>query len=231
MPAVYSHQMAITAIALLRIRAEKLALDRSLRVVALEDAVLLHTRENFASEPDALSARVRDLLGSSLIAAHTDPRGIFFIPDVASPKARTYDGVLDEVGEGGVWGHAMNSPAGGLPLGLDGGALGALLGQIPSSIMQAVGDAARGDEGALQSASAQLQALLGSSGEFRALAGQLASSLGQLAPATTSTERPNLQQLVANMREELESDPTRLTHLAEQLLGGSSAQAPDEDES
>ena len=35
-------------------------------------------------------------------------RGVLFIPDVAAPQARSYAGVIAEVGEGGEWGPPLS---------------------------------------------------------------------------------------------------------------------------
>src|ERR1700753_3225255 len=91
--------MGITAIALLKIP----GLVSAQRVERLDDAALLHTAEEFGDEPLALSLAVRALVGDAL-DEHSDPRGIFFIPSVVKPSARSYDAVIEEIGEGGVWG-------------------------------------------------------------------------------------------------------------------------------
>jgi hypothetical protein len=41
--------------------------------------------------------------GPRLLAAHDEPRGFFFFPDVCEPRARTYEALLAEVGAAGVW--------------------------------------------------------------------------------------------------------------------------------
>jgi hypothetical protein len=212
--------MDITAIALLRIDKLEIAGDGPARVERLQDAVLLYTGVGFSEEPATLSAHVGSLIGAAA-SRHTDPRGVFYIPDVAAPKARRYDAVIDEVGEGGFWGPAIGAGL-AVPGALDAGMLGAMLGQIPSSMIDAVSEITRRDPGALQAASAQLSALIGQSG---------ASGVGQLlSSAGIDLSGSALSELVAGMQQELAQDPTRLAGLAEQLLGGKPADSDDDDE-
>src|SRR5262245_11272657 len=151
--------MPLTAIALLRISTVP-TVDAS-KLTALDDGFLLDTGAPFSTDPDDLSDLVHSQLGPDLASQHSDPRGLFFLPSVASPAARSYEGVISEIADGGVWGPA---PSPGLPLGaaLGGGALGALLGnlmqQMPSGVLEQVGAAARGEPGAFEAAASQLQA-------------------------------------------------------------------------
>src|SRR5262245_46411414 len=92
--------MGIDAIALVRIRKWDPAPE--LHAIVLEDACLVPTAARFASEPDELGLALRMRLGP-LIDAHDDTRGIFMISDIANPRATTYDGIVDEIGEAGVW--------------------------------------------------------------------------------------------------------------------------------
>jgi hypothetical protein len=177
--------MGISAIALLRLRTLSPQADETLPAKALDDAILLDTRASFASEPAELSRIVRAQLGDARLAEHFDSRGIFFIPDVASPSARTYAGVIEEVAEGGVWGplRSDDSPLGaGSAAGL-GALLGGLLEQMPPSLLQSVGDAARGQPGALEAASAQLRTALSGSSELSGLVAQLAGAFDPHASA------------------------------------------------
>ena len=41
--------------------------------------------------------------GVRLLEGHDDPRGVLFFPDVAEPRGRTYDEVVAQVEDGGVW--------------------------------------------------------------------------------------------------------------------------------
>jgi hypothetical protein len=212
--------MDITAIALLRIETLEIAAGTAARVEPLQDAVLLHTGRSFSEDPLVLSNHVRALIGAAA-SQHQAARGVFYIPDVAVPKARTYDAVLDEVGEGGFWGPAIGAGL-ELPGALDAGTLGAMLGQIPSSMLDAVSEITRRDPGALQAASAQLSALIGQSG---------ASGVGQLlSGAGIDLSGSALSELVAGMQQELAKDPTRLAGLAEQLLGGKPASGDADDD-
>ena len=71
-------------------------------IVAAGDATLVHTMVRFGSEPDELGLALRMMLGE-LIDRHTDERGIFVFPDVAEPRAQSYQALIDEVGEAGFW--------------------------------------------------------------------------------------------------------------------------------
>lgn len=252
----YTARMAITAIALLRIEPPAGLSGQAGRITRLDDSVLLHTQADFANEPSDLSRIVRELAGAAL-DAHSDPRGIFFIPSVAAPTSRTYDAVVAEVGEGGEWGptRVVDSPLGAA---MGGGALGALLGslleQMPSSVLDSVGAVARGQPGAFEAATSQLRAAVGNSSELSSLAGQLAGGLPQagLPPqlaglANADLDPSNLdisklgamlessgidlnamQHLVSQVESALASDPERTAALAEKLFGGAVLEENDD---
>lgn len=110
--------MTIDAIALIRIPAETLVASfevlesssRSLRVRGasgrtfelrpLEDAVLFTSGLPYSADPLELAIRLVTDVGDAL-AAHHDPRGVFFFPSVAAPRSTTYEELIEEVGEGG----------------------------------------------------------------------------------------------------------------------------------
>jgi hypothetical protein len=248
--------MAITALALLRIQAPAALASQAGRVVRLDDAILLNTRADFSNEPEDLSRIVREQVGDAL-DLHSDPRGIFLIPDVAAPTARTYDGVIAEVGEGGEWAPTQVAA---LPLGAAaaGGSLGALLGsllqQMPSSVLESVGAAARGQPGAFEAATSQLRAAVAGSSELSGLAGQLSGGLPQgalppqLAALASGGLDPNnldmarlgamlqssgidmnaMQGLISQVESALASDPEGTAALAEKLFGGTADEEDDE---
>jgi hypothetical protein len=248
--------MAISAIALLRLQTLSGLELKSLRVDRLDDAVLVYTNVDFANEPETLSQIVWKQVGDVLRAEHRDPRGIFFVPDVAPPKARTYDGVIEEIGEGGVWGTL---PQEGSPLGAAAaaGGLGALLGgmleQMPASVWESLGEAAQGRPGALEAASSQLRAAMAGSSELSDLANQLAGGLGGLASdpaieaqlkAASGAGMPDLaslsqalggsgvdlEKLMSQMQSAFASDPARAAELAERFFGKPSDADDDDDD-
>src|SRR4051812_27415218 len=93
--------MPITAVALLR---GVVSLD-GLKTEALEDATLVKTSIRFDLEPQELGAALHAKLGGAL-DGQDDRRGVFVLPDVALSEARaakTYQGVLDAVSDGGSW--------------------------------------------------------------------------------------------------------------------------------
>lgn len=236
--------MAIEALALLRIS----NLEQSARVKPLADCVIVHTGKSFATEPEELVEALATALGEAALAQHDDSRGILFMPDVAAPKALAYDAIVDEVGEGGVWGQREEAGAHAMFGGDFGALLGSVLGQLPPSLLAAASSAAQGDSKALDSVSAQMQALLGSSPALQDLAGQLSGMLGQSAaapqqPVASPSELASLQdmfarfgggedaqsslrELAGHMQSELANDPAKFEQLAKQLLGD--AQTDDE---
>lgn len=204
--------MAITALVLLRMPPS----STSERVTALTDGVILHSELDFSLEPEALSQALVERLGEALFA-HEDPRGIFFIPSVAAPRAQSYEAVIAEVGEGGVWGPS--------PLSLmqsdDSADLGALLGgmlaQLPPSLAASAQAAMSGDPAALAAMGAEVQALIGAA---PALTQMLAQLTGEQAaePGEQGPESP-LPQLMREMQEQLMSDPSKLEQLMQQMFG------------
>jgi len=245
--------MPIEALALLRLQ----TLHTSARLERLDDALIVHTGASFATEPEQLAEALAGLVGQAALAQHDDPRGILFIPDVAAPQARSYDAVVEEVGEGGVWAapalfrsraEEPRASTASYEQAPDFGALlGNVLAQLPPSLLSAASAAAQGDRGALDAVSAQMQALLGSSPELQQLAGQLGGMLGQTAPGAAApagselakledmfasfgggaAAEASLHQLASQMEAELAADPGKLAALAQQLLG---KQDDDEDD-
>ena len=69
----------------------------------LDDAALVRTSIRFDLEPDELASALVRRLGD---AFGDDARGVFVVPDVAFDEARahrTYDAVLEAIGEVGMW--------------------------------------------------------------------------------------------------------------------------------
>jgi hypothetical protein len=98
--------MSIDAVALLRIA--KLAAPTTpaggQHVIRHRgNASLLHTFDRFDPEhADEHALALRKLLGPAL-DAHDDPRGVLFFPDVAEPRAKSYEKLVKELGGAGVW--------------------------------------------------------------------------------------------------------------------------------
>ncbi len=168
--------MGIDALALLK--GNDLQLPARLQVKRLEDATLVHTGVGFGEDLETLAYAIRTSVGDAL-DHHDDARGIFVLPDVAAPKATTYDGVIEEIGEAGEWVRAM--PAGEVPASLieaPEGSFEAMMGQA----MQALGDTnladiqralASGDFGALEQLQKKMAAAVGGEDALNALAAQL----------------------------------------------------------
>ena len=229
--------MAITAIALLRIPPNLIAAGG--RVKPLEDGVLFETGAEFATDPAELARLVRVQLGAAA-DEHADPRGIFFVPHVAAPAARAYEAVIAEIGEGGVWAlpaDAVSPPSSALTDGSLGALLGGLMEQIPHSVLESVGAAARGDPGAFQAASEQLRAAMAGSGDLSRLAGELTSpgageqsrDIRELA-AMLQGSGVDVQRLVSEVQSALERDPAAAALLAEKFFGSADEDEDEEEE-
>jgi hypothetical protein len=106
--------MGIDAVALLRVRPRETLRERLVAargapptLAPLDDGSVLwstHVRFGTASRDQlALRAMLTHLCGDDPAPIHDDPRGVLFFPDVAEPRARSYDGVVAEVEGAGVW--------------------------------------------------------------------------------------------------------------------------------
>ncbi|MET0390484.1 MAG: hypothetical protein ABW321_31215 [Polyangiales bacterium] len=227
--------MTIATLCLLRLPTPPAPSTYIVRVEPLEDAVLLHTDFDFASDPEGLSRAIQNALGPALTQQHVDPRGVFLIPSIAAPRARSYAGVLEEVGEGGVWARwgAAAGAQGGLP---DlSSLLGGMLGQDPSSAFAAAAASLQADPSLLKAASQQLPGLLQNPAELS----EMMSQANQHMPELTDMLRgmginigaSDLQQMTQSLQAELARDPKALANLAEQLFSGEGApDADDEDD-
>jgi hypothetical protein len=220
--------MPITALCLIQRAAPAGPLPAGARIEQLDDAWLVHTGQNFALPPEELSQALRALLGDAPLDQHGDARGLFFIPDVAKPSARSYAGVLEEIGDGGVWAPLRVSPppaAAGLA-----GLLGGMLGQLPPDFLAAAAASARDNPQAIQQAGAQLQDLMRDPHQLAELAGsQLPGLTEMLRESGIDFGSPDLQRMAAGLQAELARDPNQLAKIAEQLFG-SAADGEDEDE-
>ena len=73
---------------------------------ALDDgAMLVHTFqpfEVFEQNPDEAREWLAQF-GDALREVHEDPRGMLFFPDTCEPDSTSYDAVVTEVGDEGIW--------------------------------------------------------------------------------------------------------------------------------
>jgi hypothetical protein len=154
------------------------------RITPLDDGALVWTPIRFASEPDELALGVRALVGDTL-DAHDDKRGVYVFPDVASPKARGYDAVIDEVGEVGMWvpkvakdyipRRVVEAPAGSLEA-----QVRDMMSAIPPDVLARMEEAmASGDLSALEQVRAQVEAAMGGEAGLARLREQFAAALAQ----------------------------------------------------
>jgi hypothetical protein len=120
---------------------------------SLDDgSVLVHTFQPYAAfQQSPLGAREWLLqFGEALPEVHDDVRGLLFFPETCEPEGRTYDAVVSEVEDDGIWIPttpvegleddilaAMDFPAGALPPGVD-------LAQLEQVAAQLLGGGAKG---------------------------------------------------------------------------------------
>jgi hypothetical protein len=69
-------------------------------------------------------------LGAEPAAVHDDPRGFLFFPDTIEPEAQTYDGVVAEVADKGIFVTPDTSPLAAAIAGIDPNLLQALADQL-----------------------------------------------------------------------------------------------------
>jgi hypothetical protein len=222
--------MPITAICLLKVPSLPLPSEGPVRVEKLADSVLLHTTLDFADDPEDLAGAVRSLLGEAVADQHEDERGVFLVPSVAAPQARSYAGVIEEVADGGVW--APWEPAepaepaeDGLPLTAAGpelaGLLGPMLGGMPPGLLAQATASLREDPSAMQDAAAQLPGLLQNPSQMPELAGML-QAMG--------VSGSQLSDITKGLQEQLARDPAQLLAMAEGLFGAAGRADDDDDD-
>jgi hypothetical protein len=102
--------MGIDAVLLLRVNSKAAFAERFARM-GLPDAcldplddgsVLLSVMQAFGSAFE-LRVVLAHAFAGALEEIHDDPRGLLAFPDVCEPRARTYEGIVAEVGAAGVW--------------------------------------------------------------------------------------------------------------------------------
>jgi hypothetical protein len=200
-----------------------------LRVETLVGGQLLHTSLPFASEPEELAELIRGLVGEPLAEGHDDERGVFLIPSIAAPKAKSYDAVIEEVGEGGVWAPWQAATAQGMPdlSSMLSGMLGGLAG---SPAFAAAAAQLQSDPNALREASQALPGLLNDPAQLSELMNQARAHMPELGEMLRGMGvdfgSPQLQDMAKGLQGELARDPGRLAELAEQLL----TQGADDDD-
>jgi hypothetical protein len=227
--------MPINAICLFKLPSLPLPTSGPVRAEALEDCVLLHTTLDFADDPEDVSGAVRSLIGEPLASQHEDARGLFVIPSVALPRARSYEAVIEEVAEGGVWAPwDAEDAVEVMPLGAAGGGdlsalLGSMLGQMPDGMLAQAAASLREDPGALQQAAAQLPGLLQNPDALNELFQQGGSQMPELASMLRTMgvdlSGTDISQLTQGLQAELSRDPSRLLAMAESLFA-----KPDEED-
>ncbi len=110
---------------------------------ALEDgSFLLHTFQPFdvfadkGDEARGWLAQFGDALGD----VHDDARGVLFFPDTIEPEARTYAGVVAEIGDAGVFVSPSADLPADLAAGLPAGFPAGMMAGIDPQLLQALAD-------------------------------------------------------------------------------------------
>ena len=226
----------------------------SFRMTPLDDATLIHPTLSFDHEPDEIADALKRCLGG-VMSAHRDSRGVLVFPDKAMPQSKSYDGVIDEIGELGFWVSltpkpksaprpqpapeparpAAPSPSASPFANMGGLAeqMQALMSAIPPEALAQIQQAMMsGDASQLANMEAQLQAALGHD-QLASLQESLLGSLGGV-----PDEAPGEDQMAAMMaqaQEQMEAlrtnNPALFESLQKQFGGGEEAgEASDEHE-
>lgn len=217
----------------------------SFRLQALDDASLVVTTFGFDREPDELAEALKRCVGG-VLAAHRDPRGVLVFPDKAMPTARSYDTVVEEIGELGFWISLAKKPvpapaprkaavaparapsipqdesSAGAPFaGLE-DQIRALMNAVPpEALAQMQQVMASGDSEQIAAMESQLQAMVGQ-GPLAALQESLISAFGGVEPEDPATpgEDP-MAALLAHTQAQMDaiekSDPVAFEQLRKQL--------------
>ncbi|APR87415.1 hypothetical protein A7982_12764 [Minicystis rosea] len=234
--------MGIDAVALLR--GTELEISPRLLVRKLADGLLVHTGVRFGGAPDELGLALRGILGSAL-EAHQDARGVFVLPDVAEPRAQTYEGVIAEIGEAGEWAPIVASgyvparfaeaPEGSLE-GVMGQVMAALGGGVLEEMQRAL---ATGDMAAMAKVQEKLVSALGGEEQLEAINQQLLAAAQAEAPLDPfdrmpidteeiDFESPDMADLMKQVEQQLAADPERRAALEKMLRGTGDEDAGDD---
>ncbi len=209
--------MSIDALALLK--GHDLPLPSGLVLRTLDDGVLVTTHLRFGGDLEELGLALRQLVGDAL-DQHDDARGVFVIPDVAEPKAQSYDAMIEEIGEAGEWAPIVS--AGQVPASLAdapdgslanvmGQVMGALGGDTISEMMQAL---TTGDTAALEAMQGKVAAAFGGQDKLEALGKQILGAAQAEAPAAAEAMQARLASGGLPDLDALGLDPDQLAELA-----------------
>lgn len=240
--------MGIDAIALLRLSSAAIPTDRILRT--LDDGVLVKTGAPFDEEPEELALLLSEIVGDAL-DDHDDPRGVLMIPDVAQPKGKKYDEVVEEIGEGGTW-ISLDAD----PQQILGGLFSSVMDAMQSpDVQRALVDAREAAAGArsgatdhVTSAQERMIALARSlSGAIapgqeeaaeREMRKMIARSGGVIGADQASMQQelesmlgdPDLRKMVEDVGAQLAADPEKLAVLQQMLVGDDDEDEDEQDE-
>jgi hypothetical protein len=215
--------MGIDAIALLK--GVHFTFPTHLRVERLEGAVLVHTGLRFGGALDEMAFALRAALGDAL-DVHDDPRGVFVLPDMAEPRATTYEGVIAEVAEAGEWvpraaADQVPSRFADAPEDSFAGIMGQMMGALGGDTIAAMANAlASGDPEALARAQEAMTQALGGQDRVEELAKKLMGAanaegagdpLGAggspLDPGAMDLDNPDLEAMAKQIEETMKKKP------------------------
>lgn len=149
------------------------------RVLALDDAAAVHLGVKMTeASPEALAARLRELVGDELLARHEHPRGVPVYPASYAPDASTFDALVEELGEAADWIRVDEDAAEEDPF----AAMAGLLGGAGVDLEALQQQAASGDPNALMQSAMQLAQQLADSGKLGELQEAMSGMLGGVDP-------------------------------------------------
>jgi hypothetical protein len=194
----------------------------SVRVRALDDATLLYTEMPLRdAAPDELGFAVRQLLGNAL-DGHRDERGILVFASAITPKTKSYDAVVEEIGDAGEWvpvvapDHVPERLRDAEPGSLEAMA-GELMSQLGPDMMALQASLMGGDPAALQNAMKMVGDMLADPAKAKALMDAVAAVAPAL-PADLPNLPPGIDLAeVQKQAKELADDPQRTAELVRQM--------------
>lgn len=193
------------------------------RVVALEDGAAVHLGVKMTeASPAQLAARLRELLGD-LLDRHDHPRGVPVYPASYAPDVKTFDALVEELGEAADWVPIAEEDGEEDPMAAMAGLLGGAGVDLGALQQQMMG----GDPNALMESAMQMAQQLADSGKLGELQEAMSGMFGGMDPremlAQSGIDVSEIEQRVAAMDEEtlerLGVSPERMRRALEETGG------------
>lgn len=193
------------------------------RVVALDDAAAVHLGVKMTeASPEQLAGRLRALLGD-LLDRHDHPRGVPVYPASYAPDVKTFDALVEELGEAADWISLDDEPEAEDPMAAMAGLLGGAGVDLEALQQQMMG----GDPNALMESAMNLAQQLADSGKLGELQEAMSGMLGGVDPremlAQSGVDVAAIEQQVASMDaatlERLGVSPERMKQALEESGG------------